>query len=275
MAAVAVTASALAATTAATADPAVAQAASPASVAITISVSSKNPVITRDVLVAFQGTNGKNAATISGTVSGAARGEVAALYAQPFPFNKAPAPLRGKRATLHGSSAQHYSFTARPSVATRYTVRVVPASSGSSATGVSRERTVYVVTNQNLTGATVCSRPVCHESLQITTQLPASAYKTEAGKKWFFYFGLRLSRTGQPGPPKVLSLKRATISKAKRISATEFERTISFSFRIGNDGYNWLPNFCSKDTESKDGINLPGHHGCGVKRIRSSTIYLG
>jgi hypothetical protein len=274
MAAVAVTLSGLVAATAATAGPAAAQTASNASVAVSISVSSSLPVITHDVLVQFKGRKGTSAATVSGTVSGATAGEVAALYAQPFPFKSNAAPVPGKRLSLNGSSAQSYSFTVHPTLATRYTVHVLPGSSTASATAVSRVRIVYVVTNQDLTGAKKCGRPVCHETLRVTTRLPESAYKTEAGKKWYFYFGLRFSATGIPAP-KVLFLKHVKISKARKVSATEFERTISFSFRIGNHGYHWLPAYCSKDTESKDGINLPGHHNCGVKKIRSTTIYLG
>jgi hypothetical protein len=273
-AAVALAASGLVAATVATADPAVAQTASRASVAVSISVSSKNPVITKDVLVVFKGAKGTSAATVSGSVSGATAGEVAALYAQPFPFTSKPARLPGDTVSLTGGGSQSYKFTTHPSLATRYTVRVLASSTSTSATAQSRVRIVYVVTNQSLAGAKLCGRPVCHEHLRITTRLPASAYKTEAGKKWYFYFGLKLSATGKPAP-KFLFLKHAKISKARKISSTAFERTISFSFRIGNDGYHWLPAFCSKDTESKDGINLPGHHSCGVKKIRSTTVYLG
>lgn len=272
----ALTASGLVASAAATPEPAAALTASRAAVTVTITATSKHAKITGDVLVAFKGRKGTNVATISGTVSDATAGEVARLYAQPFPFKSKPVPLPGKKQTLSGRATQSYKFTARPSVATRYTVRVLPGSATTSpAAAASRLRIVYVITNQVATGGVKCGRPVCHESLRVTTRLPASAYKTEADKKWHFYLGVNLNRIREPGPPKYLVLKSATISKARKISATEFERTITFSFRIGDDGYNWLADYCSRNTESTDGINLPGHHKCGVREIRNSTRYLG
>ena len=62
---------------------------------------------------------------------------------------------------------------------------------------------------------------------------------------------------------------------AHRIAADEFSETVTFSFRIGNDAYNWEWTSCSKDTEAADGIGLPGHHGCGAERVLSSAPYLG
>lgn len=269
IAAVAVTACGLTAATAAAAGPAVA--ARQAGPTVSISVSSNAGKITGDVFVAFQA--GKySTATISGTVSGATAGEVAALYAQPFKGKAAPVP--GETVALTGAASQTYRFTNKPSIATSYTVEVLPSSTSTTPVAGSAAKTVYVVTNQSTKGGSVCSRPVCHESFRVTTRLPASAYTKEAGKKWYFYLGVKFSATGRP-LPKFMYLTKATITKARKVSATAFERTITFSFRIGNNGYHFLFAFCSKDTESTDGVNLPGHHGCGVKRISRTVRYLG
>jgi hypothetical protein len=270
IAAIAATVCGLTAATAATAGPALATQAAPT---VSINVSSPIGKITNDVLVAFE--DGKfSVATISGSVSGATSGEVAALYAQPFPFKSAPAAVAGQTTTLTGAASQAYSFSASPSVATKYTVEVLPSSTSTTAAVVSAAKIVYVVTNQTVTGGGACARPECHLTFKVTTELPASAYKTEAAKKWYFYFGVKFSATGKPAP-KFLYLTKATISKAKKVSSTAFERTITYSFRVGDHGYHWEINFCSKDTESKDGINLPGHHSCGDKKISAKTIYLG
>ena len=45
---------------------------------------------------------------------------------------------------------------------------------------------------------------------------------------------------------------------------------MKFSFRIGNNGYHFGFNFCSKASESSDGVNLPGKHHCGARRVRPS-----
>ena len=62
---------------------------------------------------------------------------------------------------------------------------------------------------------------------------------------------------------------------ARRISATEFEQTLTFAFTIGNDGAAWNWNGCTKDTVSADGLGLPGSHGCGAHRVLATASYLG
>jgi hypothetical protein len=34
-------------------------------------------------------------------------------------------------------------------------------------------------------------------------------------------------------------------------------------------------NFCAEETVTRDGLGLPGHHGCGAKKARSNAAYLG
>lgn len=269
--AIAATVCGLTAATAATAGSALATQAAPS---VSINVTSLIPKVTHDLYVVFE--NGKySAATISGSVSGATSGEVAVLYAQPFKSKSAPVP--GATVTLTGSASQTYSFSEKPSVATKYTVKVFPSSTSATAVAKSATDIVYVITRQALAHNKVsCPRPLCHETIRITTRLPASAYKKEAGKKLYFYLGVRLSASGNPGIPKTLKLTSATISRATKISATEFSRTVSFSFRIGpTDAASWEFAWCTKNTESKDGINLPGHHGCGDKKISSRITFLG
>jgi hypothetical protein len=38
----------------------------------------------------------------------------------------------------------------------------------------------------------------------------------------------------------------------------------------------YIPDACTKDTESRDGMGLPGHHRCGKRRVKVSGLtYLG
>jgi hypothetical protein len=39
--------------------------------------------------------------------------------------------------------------------------------------------------------------------------------------------------------------------------------------------WNWTWDAFLKDTLSKDGLGVPGHHGCGSSRIRPTVKYLG
>jgi hypothetical protein len=227
--------------------------------------------------------NGKySAVTISGAVSGATSGMVAQLYAQIFPYKSAPAPVTGQQLALTGNSPQDYSFTADPGLATRYSVEVLPSSTVSTPVqATSPVTTVYVVTTQPLTGFKSCNRrgnrPVCHETVHLFTRVPAPAYRTESRLKLYFYFAFRLNATHIPPAPSWVYLNRSvtSISKAKKISATEFEQTITLAYRIGDhDAASISYNYCSKSQESSDGVNLPGHHNCGAKKARA-TWFLG
>ena len=244
---------------------------------VTISAKTFFKPVTHDVFVQYKASKAA-VANLKGTVSGATAGQVAQLYAQPFPFKAAPAPVPGQRLTLNpiGSSPIPYKFTADPTLATKYTVQILPNSASTTPVASSPVQIVYVITNQPVFGLKQCGRPVCREKIRIYTRMPASAYGRESGKKTYFYFGLKLSPIIEPGPPKWLYLdKNVKVSKPTRISATEFKISLSWSFRIGNDGYRYIFNFCSKDSESRDGINLPGSHGCGKARVSARVPYLG
>jgi hypothetical protein len=252
---------------------------------ITIAAKSEFHKVTGDVWVYFRvkGSSVKiSQATLAGQISGATAGEVARLYARQFPYKKAPTPVAGQSLTLNptGSTPVSYSFTAVPELATRYIVEVFASSAATSPLAVSPAATVYVVTTQFVYGGTSCNtpgnRPVCHQTWRIYTHLPASTYARESAKRWYVYFALRLAPVHEPPAPKWMYLDSAAkVSKAKGRSSTEFERVIKFSFRLGNDAWHYAWGFCAKDTEAKDGLNLPGRHGCGKKRVSSSVYYLG
>lgn len=243
-----------------------------ASPTVTIAANSQFRPVTGDVFVVFN--TGKYAkAQIHGNISRASSKGVARLFAQPFPFSSAPKSVGS--VTLTGSTMP-YSFTVTPTLATRYRVELFANSKSAKPLAESAVSTVYVSNLQVPSGLSKCSRPVCHENLRVTEFVPASALKDEMAKRWYFYFGLNLSRTGIPPQPKVLTLDtHATISRATRTSAGSFARTISWSFRIGNDRYYPLASLCTKDTEATDGLGLPGHHGCGNSKISATVEYLG
>jgi len=242
----------------------------PAPPTVTIAAKSLFRPVTGDVFVVFNAGRFANA-QIHVSISGAARGDVATLFAQPFPF-KSPLAHAGS-VTLTGSTLSH-SFTVTPTLATRYRVKVFTKASALAAT--SAVSTVFVANKQTVSGLKACLRPVCRQKISVQEQVPASTLRTEISKRWFFYFGLNLTTTGTPPPPKVLTLDtHATISPSTRTGARTFVRTISWSFRIGNDGFFFNFIFCNRDTEATDGLGLPGHHGCGAPRVSAAVEYLG
>lgn len=259
-----------------------------ASAAATTSSSSSGPAITvktlslslkkvsGDVYVIYK--DGQYAsADINASVTGlsTAGGEVVTLYGQQFPYDKPPVGLDSETIPP-GSSTATFSNSVTPALATRYTADVYASSTSPTPVATSNVATVYVTSGGHTTGGSRC-RPVCHEKLREYVSVPASALKDEMSKHNYPYFGLALDSRREPKPPKWLRLGAgdAKVTRARRISAGEFELTVQYKFRIGNDGYYWLWTSCLRDNEAKDGLNLPGHHGCGKLNIPSDSRYLG
>jgi hypothetical protein len=238
-------------------------------VTITIGTASKIPKVTGDTLVIYAGTGHSNRATVSGSVTGA-KGGRATLLAEIFGAHQYTAV--GRPVSLPASKSP-YSFAVTPALATSYEVQVtgkgVP-------TTVSAPRTVYVALSGTVTGKTSCTRPVCHITEHIWVSLPPATYQAEASKHWYLYSRLALAPVREPPAPRVLELNtKATASKALRRHDGQFEVTVRFTFRIGNDAYRWRVDYCTRDTEAVDGLGLPGHHGCGIKWIKVPNAYLG
>jgi hypothetical protein len=254
-----------------------AQAAGPV---ITIAASSKIGPVTGYVVVEYRG--GKDAsARIHGTITGATAGDVATLYAQSFPFAKAPAPIRS--ATLSAVAPAAYSFTVTPTLATRYTVRLSAGKTAARPLATSPVQNVYVSIGGTSTGTGLCALPgppACRVTFHVFFIVPSSALKVEMSKPLYPYFAVRFGPPNGPTPPPpawlYLNAGHPSFTAAQRISADKFERTLTFSFTVGvNSSENWAWGICVKDTLAKDGLGLPGHHGCGSRRVRRTADYLG
>jgi hypothetical protein len=218
-------------------------------------------------LVIYKG--GKAAAAlITGAVTTSATNDTATLLAEPFHQKKYTTV--GSQALTPVSGSASYSFKVKPSLATRYKVEVSGTDSATSSTV-----TVYVTaggkTPTKYVHVKCTSATRCVLSVREYTLLPASAYKTEARKHPVLYLAI-----GDPNPPKNYTLdKSATASKAKQVNKGEFYKTLTWVIHVRNASTTPYPNACTKDTESKDGMGLPGHHGCGNKKVPTSAIYLG
>ena len=252
-----------------------AQAATPT---ITIAATSKINPVPGYVLVEYRaGTDAS--ARIHGTITGATAGEVATLYAQPFPYTKAPAAVSSS--TLSGAGTVAYAFRVTPTLATRYKVGLFARKTATSPLATSPTQIVYVAVGGTNTGTKPCGRPVCRETLRVYSIVPGSAIQVEMSKPAYFYFGLVLGTGGTPAPPELLYLNAGhpSFTAAQQISADEFERTLTFSFTIGNHSYRYATLICWQDTLAEDGLGLPGHqpghHGCGSSRVPRTAAYLG
>lgn len=242
---------------------------------ITIAATSKIGPVTGYVLVAYRG-GAYASARIHGTITGATAGEVATLYAQPFPYEKPAAPAGSTTLGAAGSGA--YSFTVKPTLATRYEVKLSAGPSATTPLATSPTQNVYVTSGGSSTSRLVCIQFACTLTSHVLWIVPSSALRTEISKHVYAYFGVTFGPISTLKPPEWLYLNagHASVTRAKRISADEYETTVTFSYH--ESGYStgfpaWTG--CVKDTVSKDGMGLPGHHGCGSSRVRRTVAYLG
>jgi serine/threonine-protein kinase len=245
------------------------------SVPVPVSAKSAEPVVTGDVWVAYD--SGKySTAQIDGSIKKAVSGEVAQLYAQPFPFSRAPVQVQSVILHPAGGTAP-YQFQVTPTLATRYQVKLFQNSAASAPLGTSATTTVYVASGGSTTDSKTCARPVCHETFTETDEVPASALPTELAKPWYVYLGLNLAPVKEPAAPKwfTLGAGHGRVTGTHRLSATEFSVTITYSFQVGNNAYHWNWFACVKDSLAQDGIGLPGDHGCGASRVSASDNYIG
>jgi serine/threonine-protein kinase len=230
-----------------------------------------------DVWVMYD-DGGAAQAQVYGEVKGARRGYVARLYAQPFPFTAKPAVVAS--VVLHPTQKlAPYAFKVTPALATRYYVSVFQNRKAKRLLGSSPTAAIYVARTMKHTTAQACKRPTCHETFTLTVRVPPPALGTELSKRWYTYFGLTLSKSATPPKgPAVLQLAAGSpkIGTPRRVSANKYAVTVTFTFPIGKKGSNtWFWAACAPDSETADGIGLPGAHACGAKAIPAVHSYLG
>ena len=115
-------------------------------------------------------------------------------------------------------------------------------------------------------------------------QLPGHPVKARAASDATAALGLLNDRTvygvvllgpGNSDRLQVASAAGASVSSSHQMSADTYSLTISFTFEIGSKAYSWNWSACSRDTVDENGLGVPGHHGCGSPRIRTSLKYAG
>jgi hypothetical protein len=230
--------------------------------------------VTGDAWTTYGSSGGGGVAIVSGRVSAAPAHAHLGLMALSFPYKASPVVV--------GSSIlaadSKYRYTVRPELATKYWLDVFSPGTKSSPMAESKVVPVYVTAagTSSPAKAEACERPVCHQNYEVFMRFPPTVAKAEAFKHRYTYFGLAMSPTAAPAPPKSLRLvSDFHLGKVTRRSSTEYEWSLSFSFRINNDGYHFSWALCTKDTEAEDGLGLPGSHGCGSKTAPATVPYLG
>lgn len=235
---------------------------------IMIAAHSPLPKVSGHTWVVYK-TTGFRRATISGTVSGAVTGDIATLWSRPFGASAFAATASTETLTSDGVTPTPYSFSVTPSRATAYKVQVT---TGATMDVTSSRVTVYVTEGGKLSNKhTRCTSTSCKFSYKLTEFLPAAAYRTETHKHFYEYLAV-----GYPTLPRRYTLDRsATASRIRKINSGEFAVTFTWHVTLHHGAANWTTVVCTKDSESKDGMGLPGRHGCGDTHISRKVNYIG
>lgn len=250
-----------------------AEAASQAGYGVTIGATGTAPAAVKGkiygyAVVAYK-VKSHDTAAIGGTITGATAGDVVTLLAKGF---RARSFTPRARKTLAASGTSRYSFAVTPSLATAYKVQV---STGSRVDLTSATVMVYVEAGGHGAGVHErCSSTSCTYSYSVYTAFPASAYRTESRKPVIFYLAQWRSNRHLASWFYLSSKDKA--SKPRRVNSGEFEQTLTWFVSVLAGKY-WIPQACTRDEVGTDGVGLPGHHGCGDKRVsvRAALTYLG
>lgn len=200
-------------------------------------------------------------AQISGTSADGQAGATVDLQETTFPFG-AGFKTVGQTAT---DSSGSFSFTTKPAIATRYRVVL-----DSDPTSMSPVITVYVGAHWINLPTRTCAVFVCHKHFANTIVYPAAVAKREAAKRAYYYFGVRYG--SQTTPPTRVKLVKT--GRLRHLSGTRYRAGFSVTFStVQAYYYEWV--ICTPDTESRDGLGLPGHHHCGGRSIPYSAIRQG
>ncbi|MCK9927977.1 serine/threonine protein kinase [Frankia sp. Mgl5] len=246
---------------------------------IQAAVSSSSAPVDGYVHVPYQSGSGMDA-QISGEVINAISGEVATLYSQEFPFTDAPAPVASVPLNPTGSTAG-YNFHLTPNLATRYTVKVFRTSTAKTPLATSPASTVYVTRGSPLDPASQstnsCAAGQCHFTMTVVFSVPPAALRTEMSQARYTYFAVNYGTDSTTPMPETLRLGAGSpvIGAPQQISADRYKITVTVSYPGQGLHENAGVRVCSKDAVAKDGIGLPGSHGCGDQTISFDADYLG
>lgn len=243
-----------------------------AATSASIHAMSKNAVVTGDVWTAF-GHAGYTSATVTGSATGVAAGAVARLYASPFPFTHPAVPVATSTLSVTGDSAS-YSFSVAPTLETGYRIEVFASASSSTPEATSPSQKIYVAGYAVAANNETCSSGRCTIHISLTEIIQPSAIATEKSKHQYLYLSLPKAPGDVKPKPTTFHLTSATVSAPSvRGDHVAFKISITYPEPVGF--YWWYWQSCTKDTVTKDGVGLPGHHGCGNATLPPSSVYVG
>jgi hypothetical protein len=239
---------------------------------VSIRAVSRNPLVTGDTWVTY-GRYGYNMATLQGTAAGVAAGAVVDLFAQPFPFRSPATVVASAPLAVQGTSAG-YRFTIAPEFATRYRVEVLATAQATAPEAVSRSVAVFATYFGTGSSAETCTGVSCTLTVHLSSLVPPRAIPVERHKHQFAYLSLPRSANGAQPSPTTYHLVSATVS-APKVSGNDLRYVLTITYAEPPYRYWYYWETCTRDTVGRDGLGLPGYHGCGKGTVSPATPYLG
>jgi hypothetical protein len=212
-------------------------------------------------------------AQVAGTITGAAKGDLVQVYAQPFPFTGKPA-IVGSDSLMPAGGTAKYHFTVTPSIATRYQVKVLSRTSPNPL-ATSPVKTIYVQGVWEGTVGDSCSDTTCKVKTSYVVHVPASALQSQMSKHIYTYFAVTYSSRY----PAVLRLGAGNpvVAVPQKTGPDVFRVSVTFTYPSGDAGApsRFASTVCTKDSEPANGVGFPGAHGCGGVTTAGPSAYLG
>jgi hypothetical protein len=223
------------------------------------------------------GIKGLNNLTLTGTASEIhSSGWSMQLWGQPFPYTSPSTHYATESLASSSTGYAPFSFTVQPTLATKYVEKLYYKTTlHTSVSG----GTVYVAQGKELIRRPgTCIGNNCSLSFTLDRFIPGAASATELAKRFYDYLGLSQS-SGTPPPPKFLTLRTTGWTQGKTMPVTgsphEYATKFTVKFTVSEPQFAFAVDVCTKDSESVDGVGLPGSHGCGNQTIPPNPIYLG
>lgn len=242
------------------------------STTVTLAASARNPVVTGDTWVTY-GRGGYTQATLRGSASGVAPGAVARLYARSFPFRAPPRVITSATLAVQGATAP-FRFTVAPQLATRYEVEVFATASDTTPEGASPVVSVYAAAWGTGSSAETCNGTSCTLTVHLTSVFPSTTIPVERHKHQFTYLDLVRSPSNVQPTPTTYTLVAAAV-QGPRVTGHDLRYVLTIVYQEPAYSYWYFWQTCTRDTLGRDGLGLPGAHGCGAHAVSAATPYLG
>ena len=117
-----------------------------------------------------------------------------------------------------------------------------------------------------------CDDKTCTVKIDFVVHVPASALPSEIGKRVYTYFAFNY--TAEYPSVTQLGAGNPVVTASQKTAPDALHLGITLTYPGSNKESSSRTKACTKDSESADGVGLPGPHGCGAATAAAES-YLG